>query len=367
MDLAAAVADPASHVGPDHRPEVVLLQEMVDIASVSGEEGPLGQYLVAEMTALGYRARLDRVGNAIGEIGPDDAPTIVLLGHMDTVAGEVAVRRDGPLLYGRGTVDAKGPLATMICAGARMGRPSGVRIVVVGAVEEERDSIGARHLVTQYRPDAVVVGEPSGVSSVVIGYKGVLRLACEIHRPPTHSSSAQPKAIEDAVELWNSIRGRLAPDPRRALFAQVMPTLVRLDGDMQRAELMVSCRTPVGFDADSLLTWIRESIGEDHLVVLEWTAAVCRPRTDPVARALSAAIRRHGGDPTTKVKLGTADMNIVAEAWPVPTATYGPGDSRLDHAENEHIDIRDYLLAIDVLADALGEIATDIGVKEMTG
>ncbi len=63
------------------------------------------------MQALGFRARIDEAGNAIGELGKGER-TIVLLGHIDTVPGQIRVRREGDILFGRGTVDAKGPLAT---------------------------------------------------------------------------------------------------------------------------------------------------------------------------------------------------------------------------------------------------------------
>jgi LysW-gamma-L-lysine carboxypeptidase len=50
-------------------------------------------------------------------------------------------------------------------------------------------------------------------------------------------------------------------------------------------------------------------------------------------------------------------MNTLAEVWDIPMATYGPGDSSLDHADDEHIMLSDYLRGIDVLTTALSELA----------
>ncbi|HZM81201.1 MAG TPA: [LysW]-lysine hydrolase [Candidatus Limnocylindrales bacterium] len=348
----------------NERAETRLLRELVEIPSPSGQEGRIAQHLVSWMDKLGYRTGIDEVGNAVGEIGDPDGPTVVLLGHMDTVPGEVPVRVEGTRLYGRGSVDAKGPLAAFVCAGARVGDIINARLVVIGAVDEERDSVGARHAAGQYRPDAVVVGEPSGADAVVIGYKGVLRFLVQLHRPPTHSSSPEPKAVEEAVRLWQAIHGSCPVDPGSPLFDQTIPTLLSIEGDMREARVVVSCRTPVGFDSGAFEDWLRSAVGDDNLTVLERTPAVRRPRTDPVARALCAAIRRAGATPATKVKLGTADMNVVAEHWPVPTAVYGPGDSRLDHSAEEHIDLDEYLHAISVLAAALPEIAQISGMTD---
>jgi LysW-gamma-L-lysine carboxypeptidase len=256
----------------------------------------------------------------------------------------------------------------MVCAVARVGPDLGVRLVVIGAIDEERESIGARAVVDAYRPDAVVVGEPSGTDAVVIGYKGLIRFTVDVTRPPAHSSTIAPKAVEVAADLWQRLREWLPVNPHEPLFRQAVPTLIRLDGDMAGARLVVSCRTPVGFDQDDLVARIVDAAGDDRVTVVESTPAVLRPRTDPVARALCAAVRRHGGTPSTKVKLGTADMNVVAPHWPVPTATYGPGDSRLDHTDDEHIDVQEYLRAIDILSDALRDIAADVSsrAKERT-
>ncbi|MEJ2737953.1 MAG: M20/M25/M40 family metallo-hydrolase [Anaerolineae bacterium] len=74
-------------------------------------------------------------------------------------------------------------------------------------------------------------------------------------------------------------------------------------------------------------------------------------------RAMLRAIRAEGGRPRFKLKTGTSDMNIVGPAWGCPIIAYGPGDSSLDHTPYEHIEIEEYLRAIDVVEGALQTLA----------
>ena len=77
-------------------------------------------------------------------------------------------------------------------------------------------------------------------------------------------------------------------------------------------------------------------------------------KSNPLVRALLRAIRSTGGEPHFVVKTGTADMNVVAPHWPnTPIVAYGPGDSSLDHTPNEHIDLNEYLKAIEILVAVL--------------
>ena len=46
-------------------------------------------------------------------------------------------------------------------------------------------------------------------------------------------------------------------------------------------------------------------------------------------------------------------MNVVGPAWNCPIVAYGPGDSRLDHTSNEHLDLAEYRQAIAILSRAL--------------
>lgn len=349
--------------------EAELLESMVRIPSVSGSEAALARHLADRMTALGFRTSIDEAGNVRGEVGDPSGPQILLLGHADTVAGEIPVRLADGILHGRGAVDAKGPLATMICAAARVAGTVPAHVVVVGAVDEERASRGAHHLVGRMRPDAVVIGEPSGATNVGIGYKGVLRWRFDVATPAAHTSSPDPGAVQVAADLWALARDRCERWNRThggsALFEQVQPSLVSLAGDLRRATAHVSCRVPIGFDADLFLRDL--PLQGQRLTVEERVPAVRASRTDPVVRALSGAIRDGGARPVPKLKLGTADWNIVGPAWGVPIAAYGPGDSRLCHTDQEHLALSEYWTAIDVLAAALPRLAATLRTPAHAG
>ncbi|MET9349462.1 M20/M25/M40 family metallo-hydrolase [Streptomyces termitum] len=354
----------------DRREETALLRSLVGIPSVSGGEAAVGAFLVSAMDRLGFDAHLDAAGNAHGSVGPADGPRLMLLGHMDTVPGEVPVRLSGDVLYGRGAVDAKGPLAAFVCAAARLADTTGARITVVGAVDEERTSAGARHLAGLPRPDALVIGEPSGADCVGIGYKGVFRFRMDAEQPAAHTSSPEPTAAELVADFWFGVRAwlaerygeRVAP----ALFDRALPSVVALEGGLERASVEVSCRVPVHFDAPAFRAALAELAGGRRITVVEHVEAVRSPRTDPVVKALSAAIREGGARPTAKLKLGTADWNVVGPVWGVPTAAYGPGDSRLCHTDDEHIALPEYLTAIDVLTAALPRLERSVATLRTT-
>ena len=73
-------------------------------------------------------------------------------------------------------------------------------------------------------------------------------------------------------------------------------------------------------------------------------------------RAFLGAIRSEGGDPGFVVKTGTSDMNVVGPAWGCPIVAYGPGDSRLDHTPDEHIEISDLTRSIAVLVRVIRDL-----------
>lgn len=338
-----------------------LLREMVEIPSPSGEEAGVVGYLADVLPEWGFQSSVDEVGNVIGRRGDPAAPMILLLGHIDTVPGRLPVRREGRLLHGRGSIDAKGPFATMICAASAL-ECRDVQIVVAGAVEEETFGRGARHVAQTFSPDAAIVGEPNGWSGIGIGYKGRTMLRYEVSRPAAHTASGAENASEAAAAFWHRLTGHLAGFPSaERVFDRPVATLCDIEGGLEHARLTVSCRTPPGFDLPAFERFLAAA-GDGDLIIDDRTPAMVVDHRGAAVRALSAGIRAQGGRPRLKLKTGTADLNIVGQYWQVPMAVYGPGDSALDHTDHEHIDLDEYASAITVLGDALqrlaGELAT---------
>ncbi len=352
---------------PTDEDAVAMLHDMLAVPSSSGNEERLARLVCNRMTGFGFSARLDEVGNVIGDIGAGVGMTVMLLSHLDTVERPIPVRRSGGgRLHGRGAVDAKGPLAAMICAAARKpGFPGTLR--VVAAVEEERLSLGGHHIArTLPEPDLLIIGEPSGSAGVVIGYKGKLDLEYTVTRPPTHSTNPLPKASEVAAAFWQALLDILGPNRDHGAFHQPAATLRAIRGDPVSAWLDIDCRVPPGFDSDGFVAALGGVAGDGELRLVRSIAAVQVSRSNPAARCLSAAIRRHGGKPRPLLKTGTSDMNTVAERWSMPMVAYGPGNSSLDHSDDEYIEIDEYLRGVSVLCSALDELA-DAEAKPLTG
>jgi LysW-gamma-L-lysine carboxypeptidase len=342
---------------------VTLLTRMVEIPSLSGEESALADFLVAAMRDLGFRAHIDEVGNAVGILG--DGPfEIVLLGHMDTVPGRIPVRLEEGKLFGRGSVDAKGPLAAFVMAAAEVGALPGVRIVVIGATEEEAaSSRGARHVAHTRRPACCVIGEPSDTRGVTLGYKGRLVFGYRAEAATTHSASPDENVIERAVAFWGRVRGWAdAQNAGKRMFDALDPVLRDIhsqsDGLTESVQFRASIRLPLGHTPESVEARVRElaPAGAD-LRFWGGDLPYRAEKNTRLVRALLAAIRAEGLEPAFKVKSGTADLNVVGPVWRCPIVAYGPGDSGLDHTPHEHLDLADYLQAIRILVRVLRRTA----------
>lgn len=352
---------------------VQLLHDMLGIESLSGAEGFHADFLTRQMITLGYtKSYMDEAGNAVGEMGdPAASVTIVLLGHQDTTPGRIPVRVADGRLFGRGAVDAKGPLAAFTTAVARIGPRPGVRFVVVGATEEEAaSSKGARLIRDRFLvegiPAACLIGEPSGWERVTLGYKGRLLADLHVQGPCGHSAGNRLGVNEQAVDWWQRVIGytKDCNQDREGPFRQLLPSLRSMasgaDGLREWADLRVGLRLPPETDIPSLQ---RDLTGLAHQVSAGPAAcslsfsgqerAWVADKNNALARSLLAGIRREGGRPGYLLKTGTSDMNVVAPAWRCPIAAYGPGDSSLDHTPEEHIEIEEYLRAIRVLEEAL--------------
>ena len=388
----------------DRAAAVDLIRDLVAIPSLSHHEEAAAHWLAAQLQSFGYdRGYVDDAGNAVGEIGAADAPrTIVLLGHIDTVPGNIPVRieasADGEVLYGRGSVDAKGPLATFVAAAARLGaqwaRESGVRVVVVGAVEEEAaTSKGARFIARRFNgqqeavPVACVIGEPSHWHRITLGYKGRLLLDLVATQPMAHTAGPDASVAMIVVDLWNWIAAHAAGINvgREKAFEQLTPSLRRFvtstNAEMHDVvDAQIAWRLPPGVDASALVhelvAWTADHIGATAFGLSQALNDVARmkgarttmefrfrglevpwksDRQNALVRSFLTAIRGADGrvQPGFVLKTGTSDMNVVGPVWHCPIVAYGPGDSALDHTPNEHLSLDEYWRAIGVVESML--------------
>lgn len=347
--------------------EVELLQRLVAIPSLSGEESEAVSFLVQAMTAMGYAAEIDEAGNAVGiRENPDEngriTNEIMLLGHIDTVPGDIPVRIEGDLLYGRGAVDAKGPLATFVVAGSQAHLPSGTRIVVVGAVEEESTtSKGARYIAQQFTPDYCIIGEPSGWDGVTLGYKGRILIDYTRQEEMGHTAGSQTGAAEKGLNWWINLSELIAEfnEGRHKLFHQLMSSVRHIEtssnGLNNRIEMKIGIRLPPDFDVQSFQQRVVELANGASVKTYAYEPAFSSSRLSPLARVFNKVLRQEGVRPRFKLKTGTSDMNVVGPIWQCPIVAYGPGDSNLDHTPDEHIVISEYTRAALVLRTVLSE------------
>ena len=347
---------------------VEFLKDLVEIPSLSGKERTAVSLIVDKMAALGLVAHIDEAGNAVaireipnssGEIKRE----IVLLGHIDTVPGDIPVRIEDGKLYGRGAVDAKSPLATFLFAAVQTALKPGTRVVVIGAVEEESaSSKGARYAAQCYQPDFCIIGEPSGWDGLTLGYKGRLLIDYFLKQEMSHSAGPQTGTAEQAVAWWNHLLAHIESYNAgcEGLFHQILPSLREIhtgsDDFHNTVEAKIGLRLPPAFDLESFQREVKSWAWEAKLKFYGYEPAFQNGRRSPLVAAFNQVFRENGVRPHLKLKTGTSDMNVVGPIWNCPIAAYGPGDSLLDHTPNEHIELDEFSRSIQILSEVLNRL-----------
>jgi len=265
-------------------------------------------------------------------------------------------------LWGRGAVDAKGPLCTFVAAAAAAASQLIAIVTVVGAVGEERlGSPGARAVSAWDAPDFCVIGEPSGWDAVCLGYRGTLGFHYTLRQPSRHTAGPGESAGEQAIAFWNALIAELdamnAASGASTGFTTIAPALREMhtggNGLVDEAVMSIGLRLPPGVDTDRLQERLRDLAGPASIEVDGVQPGYRSPKQTPLVPPFLRAIRAAGGSPRFTLKLGTSDMTVVGPAWNCPMVTYGPGDASLDHTPQERLDLDHYGRAIRILRDVL--------------
>jgi len=192
----------------DESSTIKLLEELVKINSVNPTlvprapgEAEIAEYIGEYMESLGLEVSLDEVEpgrvNAVGVLkGAGGGRTLILNGHTDTVGIDYMeidpldpVTKEGKM-YGRGTCDMKGGLASILSAAKAIvdsGQKLKGDLVVAAVCDEEYASIGTESLVKDVRADAAIVGEPTEFQ-ILVAHKGFAWIDVETRGVAAHGS-----------------------------------------------------------------------------------------------------------------------------------------------------------------------------------
>ncbi len=293
------------------------------------------------------RVYVDETGNLIAEYGSGDV-SIAFIGHIDTVPGELEVRDDGVYIYGRGAVDAKGPL-TAAFIGASRARDLGdkVKVYAIALVGEEGPSHGAWGLVRSgLKFNSIVICEPTNTNGVVIEYRGSASVEVKCFSRGIHTSTpwAVYSACDKIVDFYIRVKSIYGESSTSKPIASVTRVECGESSNITptRGYARVSFRIPYGYKLEDLISDLKGMLPENcSLEVKSYTKPVRVSINSRIVRATVRSIIKCGLKPELSRKYGTSDMNILHETVADESVAYGPGESRLAHTSMERISIRE--------------------------
>jgi acetylornithine deacetylase len=185
---------------------VELARDLIKIPSPSGEEKEVGLFIV-ERLKNNFDVKIQEVGNRFNIFAIKGKPNVILTTHMDTVPKQIKINEDEINLYGRGSCDAKGILACMICACEEALQKGLDNFGMVFDVSEETDFTGILKAKDEVNPKFSIVGEPTDFK-IVFGQKGLIQLKvkCKGKSAPGSTPEKGISAIDKLIEILGSIK-----------------------------------------------------------------------------------------------------------------------------------------------------------------
>lgn len=333
-----------------------LLLDLLAMACVTGEEGPIADWVEARYRTAGEQAR--RVGHSVVAGSPDGSrPDVLLVGHLDVVPPTDADRDprvDGDVIVGRGASDMKGGLAVaMDCfedPDLRTG-PCNLWLVAYAGEEGPHETNELAAVIDAVpevaAADLAVVLEPTDLS-VQLGCLGTLHAEVTVHGRAAHS--ARP---------WHGDNALTKAGPLLAALHEAQPADVHVDGLVYREVLtatqvwtdnarnVVPGRVTINlnyrFAPDKSLAEAEAALrarvadlpagGDAAVVVTDRAPAAAPYRDTPLVRAFLDAV-----DAPAQPKQAWTDVARFATAG-VPALNYGPGLVAQAHQAGEHVPI----------------------------
>lgn len=327
---------------------VELLQDLVRIPSESGHEEAVVSRLDSALRELGLKPEvLGRNITASWDGG--EGPLLLLNSHTDTVPVGEGWSRD-PLgasiedgkIYGRGANDAKGCLTAMLLGAHRAfsSRAPKGRVLLAATCEEEVLGQGLEKLLPELpRPDAAVVGEPTGLSPAV-AQKGLLLLEITAAGRSAHAAwgggeNAVLSAARDALAL-----SELSFEREHAVLGRTSLHVTQIAGGARhnvipdRCKLVVDVRTTPAEAVEDILARVKGAVRGEVSVRSSRLSSVETDPSHPIVKAALCA------NPSAK-PYGSPTLSDWVFLKGIPTVKAGPGDSRRSHAPDEYLEVRE--------------------------
>jgi succinyl-diaminopimelate desuccinylase len=326
---------------------VALTAQIVDMPSVSGDEGPLTDAIEEALRPLPH-LEVHRDGNAVVARTMLGRPErVILAGHVDTVplAGNLPSHTEGSRLYGCGTTDMKSGVAVQLRLAAHLASPErDVTYVFYDCEEVAADRNGLLRL-SRNRPDLLagdfaVLMEPSS-AQIEGGCQGTLRAEITItgQRAHTARSWMGRNAIHEAGPVLDVLRGYTPREPEvDGLRYHEGLNAVAIRGGVAGNVVPDECAVTVNYrfapdrDAAQAEAFVRSVFSRWPVKILD-VAEGARPGLHhPAAAAFAEAV---GGTPLPK--LGWTDVARFS-ALGIPAVNYGPGISEIAHTPGEYVE-----------------------------
>jgi len=332
--------------------EIDLLRELIAIPSVSGQETELAVFV--EQTVRRWGLNVVRNANAVRvEVnGWGAGPTIALVSHLDVVPPGAGWTRDpftpsieGTRLYGRGSGDAKAPVAAMLYAAKDIvdsgGVDAGRLLVILGYGEETKNTTMGTAAEEAGEIDAALIGEPTGLD-FAIAQRGLMMVDLLAQGDQRHAAYASNEdgftnsvqvLARDLIKLDSLFGSRSHP-----VLGRATATATMLEAGISRNITPPVARAVL--DVRSTPDWTHEELAEELRAALTCDVIVTSRRlvpceTPPGSRLLAtaSALRpnaKHFGSPTC------SDW-VFFRQW--DAIKCGPGTSRRSHTADEYVDI----------------------------
>ncbi len=319
-----------------------LTRALVDIESITNHEEAVGSFVFEILSglALPTGGHVERCGvepHRFNVLAIWGTPIVTLSTHMDTVPPFFLSKEDDEFIWGRGSADAKGIIASMIGTAERLLAGGTQNFGLLFVVGEERNSAGAFAAARDPRGSRFLInGEPTE-NKLAIAAKGILRYEVETTGRLAHSAYPElgESAIDKLLDVLQDIRK--IPLPQDELLGRSTLNIGVIAGGHAPNVIADSARAEIAIrlvdDGDAT----REAVQQ---------AVAGRAAARELVTILPMRFGSFDGLASTIVAY-TTDIPAFADAWGQPYLL-GPGSIHVAHTLEERVAKRELITAVEI-------------------